>query len=233
MQTDYVDHQVFMRLLDALMPENRDAMMIALMTGLRINDVLGLKKQDIPSWQPGETFTITEQKTGKERTVKLTANLVTILDRNGWHFSEYFFPHRLDLGKHRTRQAVWKDLKHVARMYRLDGKKLRENIGPHSARKTYAVELFRCTGDIDQVQDVLNHSDPAVTCLYAMADIITKQRLKEVADINRALATRLKSKREPDGPVAVAERTGAGYAASAFQSPPTARSLCDLTEVGK
>jgi site-specific recombinase XerD len=68
-------------------------------------------------------------------------------------------------GKHRTRQAVWKDVKRAAAALCLIA-----NAAPHSARKVYAVELLRKYGDIDRVRRALNHGGLEVTLIYAMAD---------------------------------------------------------------
>lgn len=70
-----------------------------------------------------------------------------------------------DPKKHRSRQGVWKDVKRAARAFRLP-----QNVAPHSARKVYAVDLLAKYGDIERVQRALNHSNPAVTMIYAMAD---------------------------------------------------------------
>ena len=48
--------------------------------------------------------------------------------------------------------------------------RLPQNVGPHSARKVYAVELHSKYGDIERVRRALNHSSYAITMIYAMAD---------------------------------------------------------------
>lgn len=65
----------------------------------------------------------------------------------------------------------------MSRSMRFDGRKLSENIGPHSARKIFAVDLYRRTGDLEAVRKALNHSDQAVTMLYALADELTSREL--------------------------------------------------------
>lgn len=70
-----------------------------------------------------------------------------------------------DPQKHRTRQAVWWDVKRAAKAFRLP-----QNVAPHSLRKLYAVDLLnRCGGNLGRVQRALNHSDAATTHIYAMA----------------------------------------------------------------
>ncbi len=158
MRTDYLLDREVELILAALMPGNALALRTALHTGLRIGDVLQLR--------PGQLkprFWITEQKTGKKRQVGLPAALLDDLkDAAGEH---WVFPGR-DPTKHRTRQAVWKDMKRAAKAFRLP-----VNAGPHSARKIYAVELMRKHGDIERVRRALNHNSETVTMLYAMADM--------------------------------------------------------------
>ena len=107
----------------------------------------GLRISDVLQLRPQQLkphFWVTEQKTGKRRQV--------------------VFPGR-EPGKHRCRQTVWKDVKRAARAMRLT-----QNVGPHSARKIYAVDLMKRYGDIDKVRRALNHDSETVTLIYAMAD---------------------------------------------------------------
>lgn len=47
------------------------------------------------------------------------------------------------------------------------------NAAPHSARKTYAVEIFKDKG-IDATQRELQHDRVSTTMLYAFSNILTK-----------------------------------------------------------
>lgn len=149
------------------MPPNALALRIAMATGLRINDVLHLRTEQL---HKGQRFTVQESKTGKGRRIYLPHDLYKQALQQAGNF--YVFPSRLDARKTRTRQAVYKDLCRAARLFRLDGRKIAAHITPHSTRKIYAVDLFKETGSLDAVQTALNHSDPAVTLLYALSDQI-------------------------------------------------------------
>lgn len=152
-------------LLAALRPENRLACEISLITGLRINDVLSLKTSDVAR----RRFSIREEKTGKVRSITLPKDIVErCMNCCGTH---YVFEHRLNGRKHRTRQAVFKDLKRVAEAFNV-----KENVTPHSLRKVYAVDEFEKCGDLRRVQRLLNHSDEAVTMLYALANVVGKNK---------------------------------------------------------
>lgn len=157
MRTEYLLEREVEGILDLLTYENRLVMRTLLHTGLRIGDVLQLRPAQLK-----HNFWVTEQKTGKRRQVGLPDQLLSDLRRssdNNWVFPG------ARLGKHRTRQAVWKDVKRAAAAMRLTA-----NAAPHSARKVYAVKLLDKYGDIDRVRRALNHGGMEVTLIYAMAD---------------------------------------------------------------
>ena len=165
-KTDYIEREEMGHLLSALMPTNRLILEVSLSTGLRLGDVLNLKTEHLK-----ERMTIREQKTGKTRRIRLTKELLDRLITESGKI--YVFPNRLDYRKPRTRQAVWKDLKRVAKLFRIPAKL---NIAPHSVRKVYAVGEFRRTCNIKRVQELLNHSDEAVTWIYASADVLAHRK---------------------------------------------------------
>lgn len=158
MKTEYLLQREVEQVLHLLTPENRLAMRVALHTGLRIGDVLSLTPDRL---QPH--CWVTEQKTGKRRQIGLPEPLLSDLkDACGrW----WVFPGK-DPQRHRTRQAVWKDVKRAARAMRLP-----QNAAPHSFRKVYAVELLKKYGDIHHVRRAMNHNSEIITAIYAMADM--------------------------------------------------------------
>ena len=176
MRTEYLLEREVEGILDLLTYENRLVMRTLLHTGLRIGDVLQLKPQQLKP-----NFWITEQKTGKRRQVGLPEQLLSDLRRSS--DSSWVFPGARP-GKHRTRQAVWKDVKRAAAAMRLTA-----NAAPHSARKVYAVKLLEKYGDIDRVRRALNHGGMEVTLIYAMAD----KRLTAKGRRRRASAGRRKA----------------------------------------
>lgn len=169
MRADYVNSDSFEHILSALMPPNRLALIVSLCTGLRIDDVLSLKTETVKK----ERFTIKEMKTGKARKIRLPKNLrIKLLQQAG---RIYVFEHRLDFTKHRTRQAVNKDLKRACELFRVSG----VNVTPHTARKIYSVGEYKQTCSLKRVQELLNHSNESVTILYAMADELTAREVKK------------------------------------------------------
>lgn len=165
-KTDYISDADLEVVLALLMPQNRLICQLALHTGLRIGDVVSLRADQL---RP--RVTVREAKTDKSKRISIPAKLLDrIKDQAG---TTWAFPGR-DPEKHKTRQAVWADIKRAQKAMRLPA-----NIGPHTLRKVYAVDQFQRTGDLHKVAKALNHSDDAVAMLYAMADYLTAQRAKE------------------------------------------------------
>ena len=164
MRTDYLFEKQVDLVLAALMPPNRTAVKVALHTGLRIGDVLSLRTDQLKA-----RFWITEAKTGKRRMVGLPAELLAEIKAGAGEV--WAFPGR-NPDKHRTRQAVWYDVKRAARAFRMP-----QNVAPHSMRKLYAVRLYKKYGDLERVRRALNHKELATTMIYAMADRVLESRL--------------------------------------------------------
>ena len=166
MKSEYLRPDEIWCISQLLTTRNAVVVKTLLHTGLRVGDVLTLKKSDIK-----KQFWITEQKTGKRRRVNLPGALISEIMAQTEPENPWAFPGRKP-GEHRTRQAVWKDLKRAAKAFRIPA-----NATPHSLRKTFAVEEYQKSGDLEKVSRSLGHSDSIVTLLYALADVMrTEQR---------------------------------------------------------
>lgn len=167
MTTEYLLGREMEHVFAALTKQNALIMRTVLHTGLRISDVLELRTEQLKP-----SMWVVEKKTGKRHRCGLPAPLLeAILEQAG---EEWAFPGTKP-GTHKTRQAVWADVKRAAKAFRLP-----QNVGTHSFRKVYAVRLLDKYGDVKRVQKAMGHSSPSVTALYAMADKLleTKQRKK-------------------------------------------------------
>ena len=172
MKTEYLLEREVDNVLAALTPQNALVMRVALHTGLRLGDVLQLRTEQLKS-----RFWVTESKTGKRRQVGLPQPLLGDLQNAAGEMWVFAGRNGRD---HRTRQAVWKDVKRAAIALRLP-----QNVAPHSARKVFAVDLLRKYGDIERVRRALNHSSTAVTLVYALADrqLESKNRRRSEAEV--------------------------------------------------
>lgn len=165
MRAEYIHPELLWSIIEGLTYPNQLAMRIALKTGLRIDDVLSIEKKKLKP-----RMTVREKKTGKSKRVyfgvELYKELFAFAFRNPKVLnSVYLFPHRTRLNAHRTRQAVYSDVKKVVRQLQLSGQ-----ISPHTARKCAAVRELARTGSIESVKKFLNHERDLVTLLYALSD---------------------------------------------------------------
>lgn len=146
-------------LLRLLSPANALAMETALDTGLRIGDVLALRTVQLSS----QRLVVTESKTGKKRRVHLRKSLLERLRASAG--AVYVFEGRDDTNRHRTRQAVYKDVRRAAAAMRV------KHIGCHTARKVYAVDVYRKHG-LAYCQHVLGHDRPETTLIYLASELL-------------------------------------------------------------
>lgn len=150
------------RVLNLMQEDNRLVCEVMLKTGLRVGDVLQLRCEKLRA-----RITVREMKTGKRRSIYLGLKLARKLRRGrrrGW-----VFPSPRDSQKHRSRQAVWVDMKKAAELVGVRG------VSPHSCRKIFAVEYRKRYG-IAAAQRVLNHDNRSVTVLYALSDVLSKEQ---------------------------------------------------------
>lgn len=169
MRTSWVSDTQMKLILAAMMPENRLAVEVSEATGLRIDDVLSLKTEDIK--RTARPYVV-DSKTGKRHRLYIPVELRDrMLQQAG---KVWVWPGRLDpKGSHRTRQAVYKDMVQAAAVFRRSGE-LADVVGavsPHTARKRAAVAAFE-VGGLDAARKVLVHGDKDVglTLLYALAN---------------------------------------------------------------
>lgn len=159
MRTDNVTKEDWRLVEKLLTPPNALAAEVALRTGLRISDVLAIKTEQLNQRQ----FTVREQKTGNRRRIYIGNGLKQRLQAQAGKI--YVFEHAHDPERHRTRQAVYKDVKRAARALRLDG-----NIAPHSARKSFAVDYYRKHG-LAETQAKLGHHYASTTLIYLLSEL--------------------------------------------------------------
>ena len=126
-------------------------------TGLRVGDVVTLRREHILS----EGIAFKASKTGKAGVAEITPGLRRALLRQG---RGYLFKGRKP-GTHLTRQAVWKRIKKAGERAGVDV----EGLSPHAMRKAFAVELYKQKG-FEAVKEALQHAYNSTTEIYAFAD---------------------------------------------------------------
>lgn len=165
MRSEWVNAETMGLILAAMMPENSLAIEVGLATGLRIDDVLALKTETV---RRTPRPYVRDSKTGKTHRIYLPRELrERMLAQAG---RVYVWEHRTDWTRHRTRQAVYKDMRQAAGVFERNGR-LGAHVSPHSARKCAAVRAYQ-RGGLDAAAALLNHDEghPLVTMVYALAD---------------------------------------------------------------
>lgn len=168
MKADFVKSDTFRALYNLMQYENVLALRLSCETGLRIGDVLKVRPNDID----GTKLRYTAEKTGKSGVKTISPDLARRLRSISGRF--YVFSGRKDEKRHRTRQAVYLDLKKACAELGIPGQ-----VSPHSARKNYAVGVYRKDG-LKTVQKELQHDSESVTLLYALSDIMSGNNEKSI-----------------------------------------------------
>lgn len=145
-------------------------------TGLRIGDILPLKVGDIflENGEYREHLIIAEQKTGKEKKIKLNGMLRKVMQAyiEGQESNKRSYLFASKKGGHIGRVQAYRVLKKAAEQCGI------ENFGTHSLRKTWGYWTYRISEhDIGLVMDTFNHSSQSITLRYIGIDQDQKDEL--------------------------------------------------------
>ncbi|KON69120.1 hypothetical protein AKG34_10215 [Peribacillus butanolivorans] len=169
-------------------PRDHLLFVIGINTAFRVSDLLTLKYSDVMDDKRRlfEHFTLNETKTGKNNKVAMTKGVKKALKEyiscnSEVNMNEYLFKSR----KHDkdgnsqpiNRKSAWRIIQQTADQLGL------KNIGSHSLRKTFAYHQYQMGTDIVLLQDMLNHSSPAVTLRYIGITQDQKDRAVKALDL--------------------------------------------------
>lgn len=138
-------------------------------TGLRISDILRVKKGDVYN---KDVFYVTEIKTKKSRkksrkvTSKTRIIIVPELKRmisayaKDLRDEEYLFKSRQGRNQPITRVRAYDILREAAHACGLS------EIGTHTLRKTFGYHIYMDSKDVALLQDIFGHSSPYITLRY-------------------------------------------------------------------
>lgn len=158
MKSKYVETTELEKLRAVLAEEAWLPLWVSLETGLRIGDVVKLRRQNLQA----DGLHYKAQKTGKNGVARVSAELRRELAKKR---GKWLFPSPYKKGQHLTRQAAWARIKAACKRAGVDP----DGVSPHSLRKVFAVELYREKG-FQAVQDALQHRSAATTEIYSFAD---------------------------------------------------------------
>lgn len=158
MKSQYIEPQELEKLRSVSAEEAWLPLWVSLETGLRIGDVVKLRKANLKP----DGLHYKAQKTGKNGVARISADLRRELaaKRGKW-----LFPSPYKAGKHITRQCAWARIKAACERAGVEPK----GVSPHSLRKVFAVELYREKG-FRAVKEALQHNSAATTEIYSFAD---------------------------------------------------------------
>ena len=164
---------------------------IGINTGLRISDMIRLKKKHVM----GDWIETVEQKTGKVTRIPLNMTIRQIIrDRcRDMDPDDLLFPSRMRISGQAqlpmTRRTAYNDIRIIAETYGLGDK-----IGCHTLRKTFGYWHYKKNKDLEILRQWFNHTSQAVTRRYIGMD--EDERRKSVTGFNPGGAVY-----QPRGPV--------------------------------
>ena len=148
-------------------------------SALRVSDLLELKFEDIidEKLKPLDHIKLKETKTGKHNKIAISKGVKKAIinyvkeyykGNLSYYVKEYYkgnlsyyvFYSRKGINKPIQRAMAWKVIKGAADAVEV------KDIGTHSLRKTWAYHSYKAGTDIVIIQDMLNHSSPAITLRY-------------------------------------------------------------------
>ena len=134
-------------------------------SGLRISDLLKLNVNDVADekWKIVDRISLREKKTGKYKNFPINNVSKKALSEYLWS-RKPLLDEPLFISKkknHLSRGQAWTILTSAAKAVGV-----KENVGTHTLRKTFAYHAFQSGTDITLLQKILNHSSPSVTLAY-------------------------------------------------------------------
>ena len=132
---------------------------LGLYTGLRVSDFSRLKVKD---FRGKEHLVIIERKTGKTKRLIINQELKreVLVYSEEMEDDDYLLRSREGENKPLSRSMIYNILAGVAKQVGLS------EIGTHTLRKTFGYHFYRQTKDVALLQELFNHSSPAITLKY-------------------------------------------------------------------
>ena len=149
-------------------PKHKMQLQLLYYCGLRISEMLSLKKRDIDI--KDEVIKVVQGKGGKDRIIPIPKPLLHDLRI---YLLQPFMDQEQDLFKTGSR-ATQGMLERLSEKF---GKK----VHPHMLRHSYATHILEKTNNLELVRDLLGHSDIRITQIYThMTTKAKKAGIKEV-----------------------------------------------------
>lgn len=136
---------------------------------LRISDLLSLQYSQLNI--PDRSLQLTEQKTGKQKLIRLNSAAIAVIERRRQeHPSDCWL---FQVHSHRAKD------KPISRVFKDAGDMVNLTINTHSMRKSRGMALYRDGVPVEKIAKVLNHSNTTSTLRYLG---ITKEEVLQTYD---------------------------------------------------
>lgn len=175
LSTEEVSRLLDISVVDAFSARNKAMLELMYATGLRVSELVQLKKQDINF---EDALLKTMGKGSKERIIPIGDYAIEALKiyLNGYRdqLMKKKVTDALFLNNHGlpiTRQGFFKIIKKLAKE-----KKITTPFSPHTLRHSFATHLLDCGADLRSIQELLGHSDISTTQIYTH---VSNELLKE------------------------------------------------------
>lgn len=131
---------------------------LGISTGLRISDILQLKKEDLLQ----SHINITETKTTKAKRIKIPGYIKKDIMPyvKSLKDGEYLIKSRQGKNRPIDRSTAYRILRKAAKQVKVT------EIGTHTLRKTFGYHFYKKTKNIALLQELFNHSDQHITLRY-------------------------------------------------------------------
>ncbi|MDQ0228430.1 tyrosine-type recombinase/integrase [Metabacillus niabensis] len=131
---------------------------LGISTGLRISDILKLKKEDLLQ----SHINIKETKTTKAKRIKIPGYIKKDIMPYVKKLNDGDYVIKSRQGENRAidRSTAYRILRNAAEHIRLS------EIGTHTLRKTFGYHFYKKTKNIALLQELFNHSDQHITLRY-------------------------------------------------------------------
>lgn len=136
--------------------------LLGITTGLRISDILILRKEDLLK----SHIDIKETKTKKRKRVKIPGYIKKDLYPylNQLNNGDFVIKSRQGGNKAIDRSIAYRILRDAAEQVNL------KEIGTHTLRKTFGYHFYKQTKDAAMLQELFNHASPQITLRYIGID---------------------------------------------------------------
>lgn len=132
--------------------------LLGISTGLRISDILQLRKEDLLNTH----VNLREMKTRKQKRIRIPPYIRKELIEYARHLNDRDFVVKSRQGGNKPidRSVAYRILREAAEQVNLT------EIGTHTLRKTFGYHFYQQTKDVAMLQEMFNHSSPNITLRY-------------------------------------------------------------------